>query len=63
MTIMTSADLCHRGLTLADTLVRVARGAASFFISPDGTAYAAIEVAGHHDVWPLRTSPDYAPWR
>jgi hypothetical protein len=41
--------------TLADTLVRLAREAATFFVSLDDTAYAAVEVSGHREVWNLRS--------
>ena len=42
--------------TQADTLVRLAGDAASFFKSPDDTAYALVEADGHREVWPLRST-------
>jgi hypothetical protein len=40
----------------ADVLVRIAVAEAELFHSPDGTEFARLLVAGHHEVWPLKSS-------
>jgi hypothetical protein len=40
----------------SDVLVQIAVAEAELFHSPDGTEYARLFVADHHEVWPLKSS-------
>src|SRR4051794_36102843 len=49
-----SGDGGGRGPSQADILIELA-GAAELFHAPDGTAFAALDVNGHRETWPVRT--------
>jgi hypothetical protein len=48
-------DSEDRKPSLADQMVRLAREAATLFVAPDDTTYAAVETRGHREVWAIRS--------
>jgi hypothetical protein len=48
-------DTVERGPSQADTLIELAQNA-ELFHAPDGTAFADLDVNGHRETWPVRSS-------
>jgi hypothetical protein len=49
-----NGDMGGRGPTQADILIDLAQSA-ELFHTPDGTAFADLDIDGHRETWPVRT--------